>query len=56
MSNVLLVCLFQENKSYGSTKPFHSSSDVQESRVGHNDNDDNDDDDDDDCAYLLDMR
>ncbi len=35
MSGVLLVYLFQENKSFGSKKPLHSSSDVQESRVGH---------------------
>jgi hypothetical protein len=37
MSSVLLVYLFQENKSYGSRNHLHSSSGVQESRVGHRD-------------------
>jgi hypothetical protein len=35
MSSVLLVFLFQENKSYGCKNHLHSSSGVQESRVGH---------------------
>jgi hypothetical protein len=35
MSGVLLVYLFQENKSRGSENHLHSSSGVQESRVGH---------------------
>jgi hypothetical protein len=35
-SDVLFVYLFQENKSYGSKKNhLHSSSGVQEKRVGH---------------------
>ncbi len=35
MSDVLFVYLFQENKSYGSKNHLHSSSGVQERRVGH---------------------
>jgi hypothetical protein len=35
---VLLVYLFQENKSYGRKNHLHSSSDVQENHVGHSSN------------------
>jgi hypothetical protein len=35
MSDVLFVYLFQENKSYGNKNHLHSSSGVQERRVGH---------------------
>ncbi len=35
VSDALSVSLFQENKSYGSKNHLHSSSDVQENRVGH---------------------